>query len=110
MNSPPGETLSVPERVIVAPVVGTFHGLDDPNAASTEGYRIDRGDVVGVIRSLGNSTPIHSPFGGVLVAMLAREGERVRPGQPVAWLRTTKPGRNESACPAACPTRQDHHT
>ena len=46
-----------------------------------------RGDTIGDLRSLGVSTPVRSPFDGFLVAILASEGERLRPGQPVAWLR-----------------------
>lgn len=90
VNFPAGETLSVPERVIVAPAIGVFHRLDGEGGRQ-DGYRIDRGDVVGTIRSLGRSTPVHSPFEGFLVAILARDGERVRPGQPVAWLRSARP-------------------
>ncbi len=83
---PAGETLSVPERVIVAPAVGVFHRLEGDDRRKS-GDHVDRGDVIGVVRSLGASTPIHSPFRGLLVAMLASDGERVRRGQAIAWLR-----------------------
>ncbi len=86
VDVPVGETLSVPERVIVAPAVGIFHRLDG-DGQMKDGDLIDRGDVVGVVRSLGASTPVQSPFEGLLVAILAFDGERVRPGQPVAWVR-----------------------
>jgi biotin carboxyl carrier protein len=87
VNLPAGETLSVPERVIVAPAIGVFH-RSDGDGRIHDGDLIGKGDVVGIIRSLGRSTPVPSPFAGSLVAILARDGERVRPGQPVAWLRT----------------------
>ena len=81
-----GETLSVPERVIVAPVIGVFHRL-----AGDDGRRggdpVDPGDVIGIVRSLGATTPVLSPFQGLLVAIIASDGERVRRGQAVAWLR-----------------------
>lgn len=80
VTMPTGETLHVPERVIVAPGTGIFHRLDLSTVA--------RGDVIGTVRSLRTTTAIQSPFDGVLVGFLALEGERVRPGQPVAWLRT----------------------
>ncbi|MGH8973322.1 MAG: biotin/lipoyl-containing protein [Acidimicrobiia bacterium] len=80
-----GESLSVSERVIVAPAMGVFHRLDDRQLP--DGHAIERGDVIGVVQSLGASTPVQSPFQGLLVAILVFEGERVRPGQAVAWLR-----------------------
>jgi len=96
----PGEVLAVPERVIVAPAVGVFHPLAatdvDLTAAGTglvgdtprpPGTLISAGQAIGVVEGPGSSTPVRSPFGGFLVAMLAHRGERVREGQPVAWLR-----------------------
>jgi biotin carboxyl carrier protein len=85
-----GEVLAVPERVIVAPTVGVFHPLSDTDVDLTEaadGTVVTAGQAIGVIEGPGSSTPVRSPFGGFLVGMLARQGERVREGQPVAWLR-----------------------
>ena len=86
-NLPLGETLSIPERVIVAPAVGLFRRL--ARDAQTDGDMVNRGDVIGTVESLGASTPIRSPFEGFLVKILALDGERLRPGQAVAWMRTT---------------------
>ena len=89
----PGEVLAVPERVIVAPAVGVFHPLpvDGGNAIdltdAVDGTVVTAGQAIGVIEGPGSSTPVRSPFGGFLIGMLARAGERVREGQPVAWLR-----------------------
>jgi multidrug efflux pump subunit AcrA (membrane-fusion protein) len=84
----PGEVLAVPERVIVAPTVGVFRPLADTDVDLTEaGELITAGQAIGVVEGPGSSTPVRSPFGGFLVGMLARGGERVREGQPVAWLR-----------------------
>jgi biotin carboxyl carrier protein len=83
---PVGETLSVPERVIVAPARGVFHRLDD-HVPMNAGDLVNRGDAIGIVQSLRVSIPIQSPFEGLLVAILASEGQRLRPGQPVAWLR-----------------------
>jgi biotin carboxyl carrier protein len=82
---PVGETLSVPVRIVVAPTVGIFHRLDGAGQMNG-GDMINRGDVIGTVQSLGASTPVHSPFVGLLVEILAFEGERVRRGQPVAWV------------------------
>lgn len=84
----PGEVLAVPERVIVAPAVGVFRPLQDTDDdATAAGELICAGQAIGVVEGPGSSTPVRSPFGGFLVGMLARRGERVREGQPVAWLR-----------------------
>jgi biotin carboxyl carrier protein len=85
-----GEVLAVPERVIVAPTVGVFRPLSDTDVdltAAAGGTLVTAGQAIGVIEGPGSSTPVRSPFGGFLVGMLARRGERVREGQPVAWLR-----------------------
>jgi biotin carboxyl carrier protein len=86
----PGEVLAVPERVIVAPAVGVFRPLSDTDVDLSEGGAftvIAAGEAIGVVEGPGSSTPVRSPFGGFLVGMLAHRGERVREGQPVAWLR-----------------------
>jgi biotin carboxyl carrier protein len=77
-----GERLAVPERLIVAPTVGVFrsHGVD-------EGVTVDQGDEIGVVEGPGTRCPVRSPFRGTLMGMLAHPGERLREGQPVAWLR-----------------------
>ena len=78
----PGERLAVPERMIVAPAVGVFRP-----AEVDEGATIAAGDVVGEVVGPGTSAPVRSPFDGTLMGMLAHPGERLRAGQPVAWLR-----------------------
>ena len=77
-----GETLTVPERMIVAPGVGIFR----PHAVA-EGHELQAGDEIGVVEGPGTSCPVLSPFGGTLMGMLAHSGERLRSGQPIAWLR-----------------------
>jgi biotin carboxyl carrier protein len=77
-----GEQLTVPERMIVAPSVGVFRSVE-----LDEGSTIEEGDVVGMLDGPGTSSPVRSPFGGTLMGMLAHPGERLREGQPVAWLR-----------------------
>ena len=81
-----GEILGVPERVIVAPAVGVFRPLSPADGDET---LIAAGQAIGVVEGPGASTPVRSPFPGALIGMLARAGERVREGQPVAWLRVT---------------------
>ena len=76
-----GERPLVPERVILAPAEGRFRPLSDDSADITEEQ------VIGFVESPNHSTPVRSPFRGVLMGTLAHAGERVREGQPVAWLR-----------------------
>jgi biotin carboxyl carrier protein len=86
MNEPmqsSGEALLVPERVIVAPAVGVFR----PLTAATDDELVAEGQSIGVVEGPGTTTPVRSPFAGELVGMLAHPGERLREGQPVAWLR-----------------------
>ena len=80
-----GEALLVPERVIVAPAVGVFRPLT--SADNDEGDTVSEGQPIGVVEGPGTTTPVRSPFAGQLVGMLAHPGERLREGQPVAWLR-----------------------
>ena len=77
-----GEGLLVPERMIVAPTVGTFRPVE-----LGAGSQVACGQTVGVLEGPGTETPVESPFAGRIVGMLAHPGERIREGQPIAWLR-----------------------
>jgi biotin carboxyl carrier protein len=81
-----GEQLGVPERVVVAPCLGVFEPRP-PETVTTEGEVVFAGQVVGMLRASGQDVPVHSPFSGFFMGLLAHAGERVREGQPVAWLR-----------------------
>ena len=78
-----GEGLLVPERMIVAP---TRRHVPS-GRRSTRAVRSRAGQTVGMVDGPGTSTPVASPFTGELVGMLVHPGERLREGQPVAWLR-----------------------
>ncbi len=81
-----GERLGVPERVILAPIAGSFRPLT-VSAGGDDANDIDEEQVIGFVEGQGQSAPVRSPFGGLLMGLLAHAGERVREGQPVAWLR-----------------------
>ncbi len=86
-----GEDLEVSERVILAPAVGVFQP-EAVEAATVhtgggEDKSVNEGEVVGVVESRGQAIPVRSAFTGFLMGMLVHPGERVREGQPVAWLR-----------------------
>ncbi len=82
-----GEELRVPERVIVAPALGVFRPAL-PESDGDGAPLVSEGQVVGVVESGGRSVAVRSHFTGLLMGMLADPGERVREGQPVAWLRS----------------------
>jgi biotin carboxyl carrier protein len=77
-----GEGLLVPERMIVAPIAGRFCPVE--LAAEAD---VQAGQTIGVVEGPGTSTKIASPFAGRLVGVLVHPGERLREGQPIAWLR-----------------------
>jgi [acyl-carrier-protein] S-malonyltransferase len=87
-----GEHLYVSERVVISPCAGVFEppaspGKAGPDPASDpagrEGELIEVGTLLGRV----GREEVRSPFRGWLMGMLAVPGERVQPGQPVAWLR-----------------------
>ena len=54
-----GEGLLVPERMIVAPTVGTFRPVE-----LGAGSHVTCGQTVGVLEGPGTETPVESPFAG----------------------------------------------
>ncbi len=78
-----GEAMSIPERMIVAPGVGRFR----LTALVYSGVLLEAGDQIGVIEGPASSHAVCSPFRGQLIGVLADTGERLRTGEPVAWLR-----------------------
>lgn len=81
-----GERLGISERVVVAPCLGVFEP-HEPQTVTTEGEIVYEGQAIGVLRASGREVEVRSPFAGFLMGLLAHRGERVREGQPVAWLR-----------------------
>ena len=43
--------------------------------------------MLGYVEGHGQPVPVTSPFRGLLMGLMAHSGERVREGQPVAWMR-----------------------
>lgn len=81
-----GEVLGVLERVVVAPSRGIFSPLALA-CVTSEGEMVEAGQAIGTIASSGIDVEVLSPFTGLLMGMLAHDGERLREGEPVAWLR-----------------------
>jgi [acyl-carrier-protein] S-malonyltransferase len=99
-----GERLYVSERLVISPCAGIFQlppgqSQEEPGAPSEgrakeasspggpavagSGTPIEIGGLVGLV----SGTEVRSPFAGDLMGVLAHPGERVQPGQPIAWLR-----------------------
>jgi biotin carboxyl carrier protein len=53
----------------------------------SEGATVAVGDIVGVVEGPGTEEPVRSAFAGTVMGLLAHPGERLRIGQPVAWMR-----------------------
>jgi biotin carboxyl carrier protein len=85
-HTPLAEDLRVPERLIAAPVAGTFTLLP-PDVVTSEGEIVRSGQELGVIERNAGTVPVVSPHTGFLMGLLALPGERVRDGQPLAWVR-----------------------
>jgi biotin carboxyl carrier protein len=80
-----GERMHVPERLIVAPAPGVF--VPPTRGPRVEGEHLVAGDTIGLVELSGEATPVCSSFSGDLIGILAAEGQMLRAGQPVAWLR-----------------------
>jgi biotin carboxyl carrier protein len=78
-----GERVAMLERMIVAPMVGVFRPLLGVETGAT----VSVGEIVGVVEGPGTREPVRSAFDGVVMGVLAHSGERMRVGQPVAWMR-----------------------
>jgi biotin carboxyl carrier protein len=81
------ERVHVPLRLVVAPSAGMFHPPTTGELA-TEGDHVTTGQAIGVVELSGTTTPVCSPFTGHLMGVLVAPGEKIRAGQPVAWLRS----------------------
>lgn len=77
-----GERLYVSERLVISPCAGIFQLPPGP-APSPTGTPVEIGDLIGLV----SGTEVRSPFAGDLMGVLAHPGERIQPGQPIAWLR-----------------------
>jgi biotin carboxyl carrier protein len=82
-----GEALAILERVVVAPTLGVFRPAP-PTTVTAEGEILAEGQELGHIEGPGLRVPVTTPFSGFLMGLLAQAGERVREGQPVAWIRS----------------------
>jgi len=80
--------MHVRERIVLAPATGRFVVVpNDEFDPQQPGTLVLAGSLLAAVVSSGESKSVTTPFTGVLAGLLAHDGERVREGQPVAWLR-----------------------
>ena len=83
-----GETMYVHERIVLSPVTGRFVvDTDDELDPARPGSLVVAGSPLGGVVGSGRTTTVTTPFTGILAGLLAHDGEPVREGQPIAWLR-----------------------
>ncbi len=80
---PEGEHLHMAERLVVSPAAGVF-SPSERWRENLAGSRVEVGEVLGTV----GTEEIRSRFAGVIMGIIAHEGEQVLPSQPIAWLRT----------------------
>lgn len=85
MSRDHGEHLDIVERVVVSPEAGLLKF--DRKACSV----IRAGQAIASVENSGSSIPVTSPFDGFLIGTIPHQGQRIRRGQPVAWLRGFEP-------------------
>ncbi len=79
-----GDDVHLHARMVVAPCAGVF-GPAAPGTITAEGEILIEGQVIGVIEGPSRQNVV-SAFTGFFMGLLAEPGERVRAGQPLAWL------------------------
>lgn len=72
-------------RIVVASVHGRFEARP-PALVTAEGEWVERGQVLGEIRTRDRDIPVESSCRGWLMGYLARDGDRVRPGTPLVHV------------------------
>jgi len=74
-----GEHLFATERLVVSPAAGVFTPAD----GIEPGLHVETGQTIGQV----GAVDVLSPFTGELMGLLAIDGERITPREPIAWLR-----------------------
>ena len=77
-----GEGTEILERVVVSPSAGVFAALPDGGPLAKAA-----GAMVGMVLTTDGVFPITTPFAGLVVEVVAVDGERLERFQRVAWLR-----------------------
>ena len=76
----------LPDRIVVSPGHGRLV-VPLPKSFGTEGEVVRAGDVIAIVNANSQSIEVRSPCDAWVLAFLARDGDRVRPGEPIAHIR-----------------------
>ena len=76
----------LPDKIVVSPGHGRL-SVPLPKRFGTEGEVVRAGDVIAVVHANAQSMEVRSPCDAWVLAFLARDGDRVRPGAPIAHIR-----------------------
>jgi len=96
---PGGEHLYVSERLVVSPCAGIFvpeSAVSAPGMGLIPGTDVDTGGhgpprstgtvAIGDLMGRVGVTEVRTPFAGTVVRWLVQRGDRVKEGEPIAWL------------------------
>ena len=76
----------LPDKIVVSPCHGRLV-VPLPKAFGTEGEVVRAGDVIATVNASSESMDVRAPCDAWVIAYLARNGDRVRPGAPIAHIR-----------------------
>ena len=76
-------------RAVTAPLVGTYYAASSPDEAPfvTVGQKVSKGDVLCIIEAMKMMSEITAQYDGVVVEILAENGQAVGFGAPLLRLR-----------------------
>jgi ferric-dicitrate binding protein FerR (iron transport regulator) len=80
------EVFELSERVVIATSSGRV-ALPPVDARPAEGEFVMSGDSLATVRVGDGEVPVRTEFRGWLMGFLVLDGQPIRPGEPVAWLR-----------------------
>jgi len=83
---PAREVFELSERVVIAPSSGRV-ALPPEDARAEEGEFVLSGESLATVRVGDGEVPVRTAFQGWLQGFLVLDGQPIRPGEPVAWLR-----------------------
>ena len=83
---PSSEVFELSERVVISPSAGRV-ALPPVSSRAEEGEFVLSGESVAAIKVGGSEVPVRTVFRGWMMGFLVLDGQPIRSGDPVAWLR-----------------------
>ncbi|MGI8706861.1 MAG: hypothetical protein ACR2LG_01455 [Actinomycetota bacterium] len=80
------ETTPIRERVVVSPCSGRFVSLP-PETFTSEGEWVEPGTILAEVVNNGDIEHVKSSFRGWVMGMLAIQGQPVKAGDALFWIR-----------------------